>query len=126
MRHAWLATIIDPDASAQEEAAVLKTVTNTYPTITSVRVKDALDIVNTLLGQLATAVRAVAAVALVASILVLAGALAAGNRARIHDIDGDNPVFCGDRTRGGRLSPQAFGRLRHGTLGSIAEGVLPR
>ncbi len=83
--HAWLATIIDPDASAEEEAAVLKRVTNAYPTITSVRVKDALDIVNTLLGQLATAVRAAAAVALIASILVLAGALAAGNRARIHD-----------------------------------------
>ncbi len=62
--HAWLATIIDPDASAEEEAAVLKRVTNAYPTITSVRVKDALDIVNTLLGQLATAVRAAAAVAL--------------------------------------------------------------
>ncbi|MCA1442016.1 ABC transporter permease [Ensifer sp. IC4062] len=83
--HAWLATVIDPDATAKEEAAVLKSVTNTYPTITSVRVKDALDIVNTLLGQLATAIRAAAAVALIASVLVLAGALAAGNRARIHD-----------------------------------------
>ncbi|MCG5476686.1 MAG: FtsX-like permease family protein, partial [Sinorhizobium fredii] len=83
--HAWLATIIDPNATAAEEAAVLKSITNAYPTITSVRVKDALDIVNTLLGQLATAIRAAAAVALVASVLVLAGALAAGNRARIHD-----------------------------------------
>ncbi|WEX77309.1 ABC transporter permease [Sinorhizobium numidicum] len=83
--HAWLATIIDSGATAAEEAAVLKAVTNTYPTITSVRVKDALDIVNTLLGQLATAIRAAAAVALIASVLVLAGALAAGNRARIHD-----------------------------------------
>ncbi|THK38832.1 ABC transporter permease [Ensifer sp. MPMI2T] len=83
--HAWLATVIDPDATANEEAAVLKSVTNTYPTITSVRVKDALDIVNTLLAQLATAIRAAAAVALIASVLVLAGALAAGNRARIHD-----------------------------------------
>lgn len=83
--HAWLATIIDPDATVAQEAAVLKSITNAYPTITSVRVKDALDIVNTLLGQLATAIRAAAAVALVASVLVLAGALAAGNRARIHD-----------------------------------------
>lgn len=83
--HAWLATIIDPSATEAEEAAALKAITNTYPTITSVRVKDALDIVNTLLGQLATAIRAAAAVALVASVLVLAGALAAGNRARLHD-----------------------------------------
>lgn len=83
--HAWLATVIDPGATPAEEATVLKAVTNAYPTITSVRVKDALDIVNGLLGQLATAIRAAAAVALVASVLVLAGALAAGNRARIHD-----------------------------------------
>ena len=33
----------------------------------------------------ATAIRAAAAVALVASVLVLSGALAAGNRARVHD-----------------------------------------
>ncbi len=83
--HAWLATVIDPNATAADEAAALKAVTNGYPTITSVRVKDALDIINQLLGQLATAIRAAAAVALVASVLVLAGALAAGNRARTHD-----------------------------------------
>ena len=83
--HAWLATMIDPDATAEREAATLKAVTNAFPTITSVRVKDALDVVNELVGQLATAIRAAAAVALIASILVLAGALAAGNRARVHD-----------------------------------------
>jgi putative ABC transport system permease protein len=83
--HAWLATLTDPSATPSEEAAILKSVTNTFPTITSVRVKDAIDIVNTLVGQLATAIRAAASVALVASILVLAGALAAGNRARTHD-----------------------------------------
>jgi putative ABC transport system permease protein len=83
--HAWLATVIDPSATAEQEAATLKAVTNAYPTVTSVRVKDALDVVNELVGQLATAIRAAAAVALIASILVLAGALAAGNRARVHD-----------------------------------------
>jgi putative ABC transport system permease protein len=83
--HAWLSTVIDPQATAEQEAATLKAVTNAFPTITSVRVKDALDVVNELVGQLATAIRAAAAVALIASILVLAGALAAGNRARVHD-----------------------------------------
>jgi putative ABC transport system permease protein len=83
--HAWLATLTDPTATAQQEATILKTVTNAYPTITSVRVKDALDMVNTLVGQLATAIRAAASIALIASVLVLAGALAAGNRARTHD-----------------------------------------
>jgi len=83
--HAWLATMTDPKASTTVEAATLKAVTNAYPTITTVRVKDALDIVNGLIAQLATAIRAAATVALVSSVLVLAGALAAGNRARIHD-----------------------------------------
>ncbi|MBB4443097.1 MULTISPECIES: ABC transporter permease [Rhizobium] len=83
--HAWLATLTDPSSTPAEDAAILKSVTNTYPTITSVRVKDAIDMVNQLVGQLATAIRAAASVALFASILVLAGALAAGNRARTHD-----------------------------------------
>ncbi|PDT30495.1 glycosyl transferase family 1 [Rhizobium sp. L9] len=83
--HAWLATLTDPSSTPAEDAAILKSVTNTYPTITSVRVKDAIDIVNQLVRQLATAIRAAASVALIASILVLAGALAAGNRARTHD-----------------------------------------
>jgi putative ABC transport system permease protein len=42
-------------------------------------------VVNRLVGQIGTAIRAAAGVALVASVLVLAGALAAGNRARMHD-----------------------------------------
>lgn len=83
--HAWLATMTDPKATPAQEAATLKAITNAYPTITTVRVKDALDIVNGLVAQLATAIRAAATVALVSSVLVLAGALAAGNRARIHD-----------------------------------------
>ncbi len=83
--HAWLATLTDSSATPQQEAAILRNVTNAYPTITSVRVKDAIDIVDQLVGQLATAIRAAAAVALIASVLVLAGALAAGNRARTHD-----------------------------------------
>ncbi|WP_105385655.1 ABC transporter permease [Neorhizobium alkalisoli] len=83
--HAWLATLTDPSATAQQEATILRSVTNAYPTITSVRVKDAIDIVDRLVGQLATAIRAAAAVALIASVLVLAGALAASNQARTHD-----------------------------------------
>ncbi|WP_274630546.1 ABC transporter permease [Arvimicrobium flavum] len=83
--HSWLATLTDPAASAADESRVLNAVTRTFPTVTTVRVKDALDVVNGLVAQLGVAIRAAAGVALVASILVLAGALAAGNRARIHD-----------------------------------------
>lgn len=83
--HAWLATLTMPDASFEQEAGILTSVTQAFPAITTVRVKDAIDLVNRVVGQLATAIRAAAAVALIASVLVLAGALAAGNRARAHD-----------------------------------------
>ncbi len=83
--HSWLATLLDSNATSAEEASLLNAVTRAYPAVTTVRVKDALDIVNRIVAQLGTAIRAAASVALIASILVLAGALAAGNRARIHD-----------------------------------------
>jgi putative ABC transport system permease protein len=83
--HSWLATLSDPEATPAEEAQLLNAVTRAFPSVTSVRVKDALDIINGIVAQLAVAIRAAAAIALVASVLVLSGALAAGNRARVHD-----------------------------------------
>jgi putative ABC transport system permease protein len=83
--HAWLATLTEPNATPERDAEILRKVTQAFPAVTSVRVKDAIDVANNLVSQLATAIRAAAAVALAASVLVLGGALAAGNRARIHD-----------------------------------------
>ncbi len=83
--HAWLATLADPSASAEQEAKILNTVTRAYPAITSVRVKDALTIASNFVEQFSMAVRVAASVALITSVLVLAGALAAGNRTRLHD-----------------------------------------
>ncbi len=83
--HAWLATFTDPAATTADEGRILRAVSSRFPTITTVSVKQAIDVVNKLIGQLATAIRAASAVALVASVLVLSGALAAGNRARTHD-----------------------------------------
>ncbi|PWV98284.1 putative ABC transport system permease protein [Hoeflea marina] len=83
--HAWMATLTDPGADAALEGQILRNVTQAHPTITSLRVKDAIEIANRLVGQIGIAIRAAASVALIASVLVLAGALAAGNRARMHD-----------------------------------------
>jgi putative ABC transport system permease protein len=83
--HSWLATLSVEGGMAADESRILNVVTRAYPTVTTVRVKDALDVVNRIVAQLGTAIRAAASVALIASVLVLAGALAAGNRARIHD-----------------------------------------
>jgi putative ABC transport system permease protein len=83
--HSWLATLTTPEATVAEEARILNAVTRSFPGVTTVRVKDALDVVNRIVGQLGSAIRAAASVALIASVLVLSGALAAGNRARVHD-----------------------------------------
>ena len=83
--HSWLATLTLDNATAADESRILNAVTRAFPAVTTVRVKDALDVVNRLVGQLGAAIRAAASVALIASVLVLSGALAAGNRARIHD-----------------------------------------
>jgi putative ABC transport system permease protein len=83
--HSWLATLTTPDATVAEEARLLNAVTRSFPAVTTVRVKDALDVVNSIVEQLGAAIRAAAGVALIASVLVLSGALAAGNRARVHD-----------------------------------------
>ncbi|MFX5937535.1 FtsX-like permease family protein, partial [Acinetobacter baumannii] len=56
-----------------------------FPSVTTVRVKDALEAVGQLATQIATAIRGASVVTLIASILVLAGALAAGHRARVYD-----------------------------------------
>lgn len=83
--HSWMATLTDPGATEAVEGEVLRAVTQAYPTITSVRVKDALELADRVVGQIGIAIRAAALVALIASVLVLSGALAAGNRSRIHD-----------------------------------------
>ncbi|HWU62957.1 MAG TPA: ABC transporter permease [Ensifer sp.] len=83
--HAWLATLTGSDADRTAENSVVHAVTNTYPGVTTINIKDAIDTVTKLTSQIALAIRVAASVALISSVLVLAGALAAGNRARIHD-----------------------------------------
>jgi putative ABC transport system permease protein len=67
------------------EMRLLREAARRFPAVTSIRVKDALEAADAIVGQLAAAVRGASSVALMASILVLGGALAAGQRARVHD-----------------------------------------
>ena len=84
--HAYLATLTASETAGSEfDGQLLKKLAQKFPTVTAVRIRDALDTVNNLIGQLSTAIRAAAMVALFSSVLVLAGALAAGNRERVHD-----------------------------------------
>lgn len=81
-----LATLSFPGGSdPARENAILRETARDFPSVTSIRVKDALDAVNEVAGQIAFAVRGASSVAFLASILVLGGALAAGQHARIHD-----------------------------------------
>ncbi len=83
--HAWLSTLTDPQSTPLSEAKILNSVTKAFPAITTVRVKDALDMASNFVAQFTLAIRVAASVALIASVLVLAGALAAGNRIRVRD-----------------------------------------
>lgn len=88
--HSFLATLLvddknDVDGIVKRDGNLIRKVSDKFPGVTSVRVREALDTINGLIGQLVVAIRAAASVALVASVLVLGGALAAGNNARVHD-----------------------------------------
>jgi putative ABC transport system permease protein len=84
--HTHLATVTFPNGSdAAIDARVLRSSAQAYPMVTSVRVKDALEAVNDVVSQLVMAIRGASSIALIASLLVLAGALAAGHRARLYD-----------------------------------------
>ncbi len=72
-------------APAGADAILLRRLAVEFPTVTAVRVKDALEAVNTIVAQLATAIRGASGLAIAASLLVLGGALAAGQRARLYD-----------------------------------------
>jgi putative ABC transport system permease protein len=84
--HSDIATLTFADGGTTlEETAVIKALAEAYPTVTAVRVKDALDAVDALVGKLVLGLRGASAITLVAAALVLGGALAAGQRYRVYD-----------------------------------------
>ncbi|MBV9349029.1 MAG: ABC transporter permease [Pseudolabrys sp.] len=84
--HTHMATLTYPGAStAAQEARVIRAITDTYPMVTTVRVKDAIESIGALVSNLALGIRAASGVTLLAAALVLGGALAAGHRHRVYD-----------------------------------------
>ncbi|MFC0217356.1 ABC transporter permease [Pseudochelatococcus lubricantis] len=81
-----LATLTEPaGADPARSLSLVRGVAARFPAVTSVRVRDVLEAVNDMVGQLAVAIAAASTVALAASALVLGGALAASHRARLYD-----------------------------------------
>ncbi len=82
--HNLLATITIPDEEdLTRDAELARTISRTFPSVTAIRVKDAIDSFNAVFQQVMTAVRAAGSVTLLAGALVLAGALATAQRRRI-------------------------------------------
>jgi len=77
--------VVTAQAQPAAEPAILRAVSGPYPTVTSIRVRDALDAINKLMSQLITAIRGANAMTLLVGILVLGGALATGLSGRIYD-----------------------------------------
>lgn len=81
-----LATIMLPkEATLEQEAALAKTMGRAFPSVTPIRVKDAISQFNAILDKILTAVRVAGGVTLASGALVLAGALATAQRRRILD-----------------------------------------
>jgi putative ABC transport system permease protein len=83
--HTHIATLTEVHASAAEDVAIIKAVADAFPMVTSVRVREALETIGTVVTNLVLAIRGASAVTLISAILVLGGALAAGHRHRVYD-----------------------------------------
>ncbi|QDO97660.1 FtsX-like permease family protein [Ferrovibrio terrae] len=80
--HTFLATV---KASPAAELNLFRIVTQKFPGISVVRMKDVLTELNSIVLKLGAAVRGAAAITLVAGLIVLAGALAAEHRRRLKE-----------------------------------------
>jgi putative ABC transport system permease protein len=84
--HTFIATLNYPGGSTvAQETALLKAASDTFPSITTVRVREAVDSVGGLIANLVSALRGASALTLLIAVLVLGGALAAGHRHRVYD-----------------------------------------
>jgi putative ABC transport system permease protein len=83
--HTHIATLTETRPDATGDARIVKSVADAFPMVTSVRVREALETVGTVVSNLVLAIRGASAVTLISAILVLGGALAAGHRHRVYD-----------------------------------------
>lgn len=83
--HTHVATLSEAHPDAAGDARIIRQVADAFPMVTSVRVREALETVGTVVTNLVLAIRGASAVTLISAILVLGGALAAGHRHRVYD-----------------------------------------
>jgi putative ABC transport system permease protein len=83
--HTHIATLTEASLDAAGDGRIIKQVADAYPMVTSVRVREVMETVGSVVTNLALAIRGASAVTLISAILVLGGALAAGHRHRVYD-----------------------------------------
>ena len=84
--HTHIATFTYQNGTTLDgEMTLLKAAAAEFPTVTAVRVREALDAVAKVVFDLTLAIRGASAITLIAAVLVLAGALATGHRHRVYD-----------------------------------------
>ncbi|GAU09031.1 ABC transporter permease [Desulfoplanes formicivorans] len=72
-------------ATPEQESRIFGVVSDLFPTVAIIRIKDVLDHVGALFGRMARVFQSVSALALVSGFLVLAGAFSADQHRRIYD-----------------------------------------
>ena len=80
--HTFLATV---KATPEAEDAIFKTVTDQFPNVTVVRIRDAIETAADVLGNIGLASRVIGFLSILAGVLVLAGAMLATQQRRVHE-----------------------------------------
>lgn len=80
--HTYLATV---KATPAAEDEIFRIVTDRFPNVTVVRIRDAIQTASDVLGNIELATRAIGLLSLLAGVLVLAGAMLATQRRRVHE-----------------------------------------
>ncbi|MBE9603872.1 ABC transporter permease [Acetobacteraceae bacterium H6797] len=80
--HTHIATV---RGDRTQDAAMLRAITDAFPNVSGISVREAIEAVGALLTRVGTALSATASLTLLAGALVLAGAVAAGQRRRVRD-----------------------------------------
>jgi putative ABC transport system permease protein len=83
--HTHIATLTENHPDPAGDARIIKSMAEAFPTVTSVRVREALETIGNVVTNLVLAIRGASAVTLISAVLVLGGALAAGHRHRVYD-----------------------------------------
>ncbi|CAN5815175.1 ABC transporter permease [soil metagenome] len=80
--HTFLATVKSTPAA---EDAIFKAVTDGFPNVTVVRIRDAIETAAGVLGNIGLATRVIGFLSILAGVLVLAGAMLATQQRRVHE-----------------------------------------